>query len=55
MFKNTIIYRIVAGLPDFQNMHSALDQAPFIECGPTQERSTGWVPPRGEAEGVTWK
>ena len=52
MFKNSIIYRI-AGLEntDFQNVEQSLSQLAFTPCSPTQERSLGWVPPRGEANG----
>ena len=53
MFKNLIIYRIA---PDWQinlqQVEAALAQLPFMECGATQERSWGWVPPRGEANGA---
>lgn len=52
MFKNMIVYRIA---PQWQigleQVEAALAQAPFMECGATQERSWGWVPPRGEAHG----
>lgn len=53
MFKNAIIYRIVAPfLADLQTVEEALERTPFVECGPTQERSAGWVPPRGEEHGA---
>ncbi|GAB3361501.1 MULTISPECIES: recombination-associated protein RdgC [Giesbergeria] len=52
MFKNMIIYRIAhpwqTGL---DKIEAALAQAPFLPCSATQERSWGWVPPRGEAHG----
>ena len=52
MFKNMIVYRIA---PQWQigleQVEAALAKAPFMECGATQERSWGWVPPRGEANG----
>ena len=52
MFKNTIIYRIApAWQIGLEQVEAALAQAPFIECSATQERSWGWVPPRGEAHG----
>lgn len=38
--KNLFIYRI-ANLGE-------ITLTPFVPCGPTQERSFGWVPPRGE-------
>lgn len=53
MLKNLVIYRI-AGLhtADLALIEQTLSQtAPFQPCGLTQERSWGWVPPRGEANG----
>lgn len=53
MFKSLIVYRIAQGwAPDLQASEEALAKAPFIECGATQEKSCGWVPPRGEANGA---
>ena len=53
MFHNLIIYRIAPGWqPDLQTFEDALAKAPFLECGATQEKSLGWVPPRGEAHGA---
>ncbi len=53
MFKNMIIYRIA---PDWQidllQVEAALAQLPFMECGATQERSSGWAAPRGDAHGA---
>ena len=47
-----IVYRIA---PQWQvgleQVEEALNKAPFMECGATQERSFGFVPPRGEAHG----
>lgn len=51
MFKNLILYRI-ATLPDAGFPEEAFAKNPFIECGATQERSTGWVPPRGDGHGL---
>ena len=46
---NAIIYRIAPLWPaDLPGIEESLDKAPFIECGATQERSIGFVPPRGE-------
>lgn len=49
MFKNLTIYRIGA---DWKaDLAKALKQAEgkqFVECGPTQVKSVGWVPPRQE-------
>ena len=53
MFKDLIIYRIAQGWsPDLQAAEGALAKAPFLECSATQEKSFGWVPPRGEAHGA---
>jgi recombination associated protein RdgC len=53
MFKNIIIYRIAHGwAPALSTIEDALDKTPFIECGATQEKSVGWVPPRGDAHGA---
>lgn len=47
-----IVYRIA---PQWQctleQMEEALQKAPFTECGATQDKSIGWVPPRGDAHG----
>ncbi len=52
MFKNLIVYRIAPQWhTSLQAVEEALAKAPFTECGATQERSWGWVPPRGEAHG----
>ncbi|MCT9811472.1 recombination-associated protein RdgC [Acidovorax sp. Be4] len=52
MFKNMIVYRIAEQWQGtLEQVEEALARTPFIECGATQERSVGWVPPRGEAEG----
>jgi len=53
MFKNMIIYRIAAGFEFLLSAaEEALAKAPFAECGATQEKSFGWVPPRGEEHGA---
>ena len=53
MFKNLIIYRIAPlFVPELADIEAALAKVPFMECGATQERSTGWVPPRGVAHGL---
>ena len=53
MFKNMIVYRIAPEWQcDFSQIEEALARTPFLECGATQERSTGWVPPRGDAHGL---
>jgi recombination associated protein RdgC len=51
MFKNATLYRISTP-PDYFNT-VAVDISPFAfePCGPTQEKSVGWIPPRGHANG----
>ena len=53
MFKNLIIYRIAPTwqMP-WEAAEAALQKAPFHTCGATQEHSSGFVPPRGEAHGA---
>lgn len=50
MFKNLTIYRIGEGwTASAPEIESALDKARFVECGATQQKSLGWMEPRGEA------
>ena len=53
MFANLIIYRIA---PQWSTtlgqVEQALAKAPFAESGSTQEKSVGWIQPRGEAHGA---
>ncbi len=52
MFKNVTIYRIAPGWDaTLESMEAALDAARFVPCGATQDKSVGWVEPRGEAHG----
>jgi recombination associated protein RdgC len=52
MLKNLIIYRIgAAWAPSLEAICEKLATAEFVECSPTQEKSIGWVPPRGDAHG----
>lgn len=50
MFKNLTVYRMG---PDWTataaEIEAELDKARFVECGATQQKSMGWVEPRGEA------
>lgn len=53
MFKNVIMFRIGPGWSiTLEQIEEGLQKAPFAECGLTQERSFGWIPPRGEAHGA---
>lgn len=52
MFKNLTLYRIAPTFTaDLATVEAALQTATFTPCGPTQGKSIGWVPPRGEAHG----
>ena len=52
MFKNLMMYRMgPAWAMDVAELESRLQAMPFEECGATQEKSVGWVPPRGELHG----
>ncbi len=52
MFKNVIVYRIGPGWSATAvQMEQSLQGARFVECGASQEKSIGWVEPRGEANG----
>ncbi len=47
-----MIYRLVAGWPtDLAALDEVLGKAQFVECGVSQEKSVGWVEPRGHAHG----
>ncbi|CAN7593238.1 recombination-associated protein RdgC [Pseudorhodoferax sp. LjRoot39] len=51
MFKDALIYKLGGSLPSLEAIETALQTQAFEECGATQERSAGWVPPRGEEHG----
>ena len=52
MFKNVIMYRIAAGWSvSAEEIETRLQDNHFVECGASQEKSMGWVEPRGEANG----
>ncbi len=52
MLKNLIIYRIAAGWSaTLEQVEEGLAKARFAPCGASQERSAGWIEPRGEANG----
>lgn len=53
MFKNITLYRITAGLPFDEHTNAGLQQDyDFVPCSATQEKSVGWVPPRGHENGA---
>jgi recombination associated protein RdgC len=50
VFKNLTVYRIGADwFPQVATIEAALDKVRFVSCGATQQKSSGWVEPRGEA------
>jgi recombination associated protein RdgC len=51
MIKNLILYRF-NGAVYADELARELVKFPFTPCGPTQQRSVGWVPPRGEEHGL---
>jgi recombination associated protein RdgC len=53
VFKNLMIYRAGPGWPaSAKQLEAALEREPFAECGPTQPKATGWIPPRGPRHGA---
>ena len=47
-----MIYRLDSGWPaTVEPLEAALQEAQFVECGASQEKSVGWVEPRGHAHG----
>ncbi|MGB3069763.1 MAG: recombination-associated protein RdgC [Ottowia sp.] len=53
MFKNLMLYRLGPGWPTTAaQLEEALASEPFTECGATQQKSSGWVPPRGHEHGA---
>jgi recombination associated protein RdgC len=52
VFKNLMVYRMVSAWTATQaQLEDALEGARFAECGASQEKSVGWIEPRGEANG----
>ncbi len=52
VFKNVIVYRIEAAWNStLEQAEEGLARQRFVPCGATQEKSTGWIEPRGEAHG----
>ncbi len=47
-----MVYRIGEGFaPELTDVQVALEPMQFVECGASQEKSVGWIPPRGQAHG----
>ncbi|WP_093385513.1 recombination-associated protein RdgC [Variovorax sp. OV329] len=52
VFKNVIVYRIEpTWSQELAAAEEALQAQRFVPCGASQEKSVGWVPPRGEEHG----
>lgn len=52
MFKNVMVYRIVSPWTMTQEqVEAALQRSRFAPCAATQEKSVGWIEPRGQAHG----
>jgi recombination associated protein RdgC len=52
VFKNLIIYKITPGwTAQAEQIEECLQTGHFVECGASQEKSVGWVEPRGQANG----
>ena len=52
MFKNVIVYRIGEGwTATLAQIEDCLEAERFVPCGASQDKSVGWVEPRGEAHG----
>ena len=51
MFKAATIYKMAARPEGFSFEEKLQDRA-FVPCQPTQEKSVGWVPPRGHENGL---
>ena len=53
MFKNVLVFRIVSWTePQAADLEGRLAAAPFVECGPAQMESAGWLAPRGKRHGA---
>jgi recombination associated protein RdgC len=52
VFKNVIVYRMGANwAATLEQIERGVDGARFVACGASQERSVGWIEPRGQAHG----
>lgn len=53
-FKSIIVYRLGAGWtpPAADVLETEMQRLAFQPCGPAQQASAGWVPPRGEENGA---
>lgn len=51
VFKNVIMYRIAPWALTAAEVEAHLQRSHFVECGATQDKSMGWIEPRGEDHG----
>ena len=49
MFKNVLLYRFQNQVPAIGDIEKSLDAERFISCAQSQEKSIGWIEPRGDA------
>jgi recombination associated protein RdgC len=57
MFKNLSLFKLAPSWAEFfmrfeTSVSAGLGAGVFTPCGPTEQKSIGWVPPRGEAHGA---
>lgn len=53
MFNHALLFRFSPSwVPDLSQLEANLSEKVFVECGLSQERATGWVPPRGQVNGA---
>lgn len=53
MFKNVMMYRITSAWEQtVAKVESSLEDGRYVACSASQEKSVGWVPPRGEDHGA---
>jgi recombination associated protein RdgC len=53
VFKNVMVYRMVSAWTMTQTqLEEVLETARFAPCGASQEKSVGWIEPRGQAHGA---
>lgn len=52
MFKNAFVFRVNYPVTTLEAFSECLAGDVFMPCGATQEKSVGWVPPRGEEHGL---
>jgi recombination associated protein RdgC len=52
VFKNLMVYRLASAWTQKATvLDAALQTSRFVECGSLQDKSVGWIAPRGDAQG----